>query len=141
MYLADLDKLSRTDATAFQAFWLQFGAVVKEGLYDAVEHRDDILKIARFHSTYNSDMTSLDSYVERMKDGQDCIYYMSGENVDHLRHSPQIEGFKKRGLDVLLFHHLGLALYALHLPCFVISPSFSKPNVTYRYGLFRTKIE
>ena len=42
--------------------------------------------------------------MERMKDGQDCIYYMSGENVDHLRHSPQIEGFKKRGLDVLLFH-------------------------------------
>lgn len=102
--LNDLDKLSRTDPVAFQTFWLQFGAVVKEGLYDAVEHRDDILKIARFYTTHSvTEMVSLDDYVARMKDGQDCIYYMSGENVDHLRHSPQIEGFKKRGVEVLLF--------------------------------------
>ncbi len=102
--LADLDKLSRNDATAFGAFWMQFGAVVKEGLYDAPEHRDDILKIARFYSTHGTDMTSLDDYISRMKDGQDSIYYISGENVGNLRNSPQIEGLKKRGIEVLLFN-------------------------------------
>ena len=100
--LNDLDKLSRNDATAFHAFWLQFGAVVKEGLYDAPEHRDDIFKIARFHSTHSHELTSLDEYVSRMKEGQDSIYYISGENADSLRNSPQIEGLKKRGLEVLL---------------------------------------
>jgi molecular chaperone HtpG len=102
--LSDLDKLSRTDPVGFQAFWLQFGAVVKEGLYDAPDHRDDILKIARFYTTHSvGEMTSLEDYVSRMKEGQDTIYYISGENVDNLRNSPQIEGLKKRGLEVLLF--------------------------------------
>lgn len=101
--LADLDKLSRNDPIAFYSFWLQFGAVVKEGLYDAPEHRDDIFKITRFHSTHSLEATSLDDYVSRMKEGQDCIYYLSGENIDNLRNSPQIEGLKSRGLEVLLF--------------------------------------
>lgn len=101
--LGDLDKLSRHDAIAFQSFWLQFGAVVKEGLYDAPEHRDDIFKIARFHSTHSRDLNSLDDYVSRMKEGQDSIYYISGENADSLRNSPQIEGLKKRDLEVLIF--------------------------------------
>ncbi|MCB1558818.1 MAG: molecular chaperone HtpG [Alphaproteobacteria bacterium] len=101
--LGDLDKLSRDDKTAFTAFWHQFGAVVKEGLYDAVEHREDILKICRFHTTQSeTEMTSLADYLERMKDGQDEIYYISGENVDAMRNSPQIEGLKKRGLEVLI---------------------------------------
>jgi molecular chaperone HtpG len=87
---------------AFYSFWLQFGAVVKEGLYDAPEHRDDIFKIARFHSTHSLEATSLDDYVSRMKEGQDCIYYISGESVDNIRNSPQIEGLKSRSLEVLL---------------------------------------
>jgi molecular chaperone HtpG len=102
--LSDLDKLSKNDPIGFTAFWLQFGAVVKEGLYDAPDHREDILKIARFYTTHHpTEMTNLEDYVSRMKDGQDMIYYISGENVENLRHSPQIEGLKKRGLEVLLF--------------------------------------
>lgn len=102
--LGDLDKLSKTDPVAFTAFWHQFGSVVKEGLYDAVEHREDIFKIARFFTTHDDQngLTSLDDYIARMKDGQDTIYYISGENVDNLRNSPQLEGLKKRGLEVLL---------------------------------------
>jgi molecular chaperone HtpG len=102
--LTDLDKIAQQDKVAFEAFWLQFGAVVKEGLYDAAEHREDIFKIARFYSTHSAvGMTSLSDYISRMKDGQDCIYYMSGENLDNLRNSPQIEGLKSRGIEVLLF--------------------------------------
>lgn len=102
--LADLDKLSRDDAGQFNSFWGQFGAVMKEGLYDAPEHRLDLLKVARFFSTEkDNNLVSLSDYVSRMKPGQEHIYYISGENIDNLRNSPQIEGFKARGIEVLLF--------------------------------------
>lgn len=102
--LADLDKLAQDDEPAFLTFWGQFGAVLKEGLYDASEHRSAILKVARFSSTHDdSKPTSLADYVARMKDGQDTIYYLSGENIDTLRNSPQLEGFRARGLEVLFF--------------------------------------
>ncbi|MCB1562829.1 MAG: molecular chaperone HtpG [Alphaproteobacteria bacterium] len=101
--LGDLDKLSRNDPPAFTTFWGQFGAALKEGLYDAVEHRDDIFKVCRFYSTHDDGekFTSLAQYVERMKDDQKEIYYISGENLDILKTSPQLEGFRARGLEVL----------------------------------------
>ncbi len=101
--LGDLDKLSRDDFHGFIAFWGQFGAVIKEGLYDAAEHRDDIFKICRFYSTLNDGekFISLDDYVGRMKEGQEEIYYISGEKIDTLISSPQIEGFRARGIEVL----------------------------------------
>lgn len=101
--LSDLDKLSRDDPAAFATAWGQFGPVLKEGLYDAFDHRDDLLKVVRFHSTAdNAALTSLENYMSRIKDGQDAIYYLSGENRDSLRDSPQIEGFRARGIEVLL---------------------------------------
>jgi molecular chaperone HtpG len=102
--LGDLNKLSQDDEAAFLTFWGQFGAVLKEGLYEASEHRSDILKVARFFSTHGGDKpVSLADYVGRMKDGQDAIYYLSGENLENLRNSPQLEGFRARGLEVLFF--------------------------------------
>lgn len=103
--LSDIDKISRNDPPAFTTFWGQFGAVVKEGLYDAPEHRDAILKICRFYSTHdNGDkFASLEDYVGRMKEGQDKIYYISGESVATIKNSPQLEGFRARGLEVLFF--------------------------------------
>ena len=101
--LSELRKLSESDETAYGTFWHQFGAVLKEGLYDAVEHRPDIFKLCRFFSSEQGEqLTSLDSYVERMKDGQDEIYYISGEKLEALQNSPQLEGFRARGLEVLL---------------------------------------
>ncbi len=100
--LGDINKLSKDDLPAFETIWHQFGPVIKEGLYDAAEHREDILKIARFHSTHDESLVSLEDYVSRTKDGQNEIYYISGENLENLRHSAQIEGFKARGLEVLL---------------------------------------
>lgn len=102
--LSELDKFSQEDRDGYATFWGQFGSVLKEGLYDAAEHREDILRAARFYSTHREDMlTSLEDYVFRMKDGQDHIYYISGENIDTLKNSPQIEGFRARGLEVLFF--------------------------------------
>ncbi len=103
--LSDLDKLSRDDKAAFITFWGQFGPAIKEGLYDAEEHRDGIFKICRFYSTHDNGekLTSLDEYVERMSDDQEDIYYLSGENLDTLKNSPQLEGFKSRGIEVMFF--------------------------------------
>lgn len=103
--LSDLEKLSREDSTAFLAFWGQFGAVIKEGLYDANEHREDIFKICRFYSTKDngSSYISLEDYISRMKPDQNEIYYISGEKLDNLVTSPQLEGFRANGLEVLFF--------------------------------------
>lgn len=102
--LKDLAAQAENDSESFKTFWGQFGPVIKEGLYDAHEHREEIFKICRFYSTDESDtVTSLADYVARMKDGQENIYYISGENIDTLRNSPQLEGFKSRGIEVLLF--------------------------------------
>lgn len=101
--LREIDKLSESDPVAFEAFWLQFGPVIKEGLYDAVQHRDEIFKICRFHSTHEEgNMTTLENYVSRMQDGQKSIFYISGEKATALMNSPQIEGFKARNIEVLL---------------------------------------
>lgn len=101
--LNEIDKLSRDDEAAFLTLWQQFGMVIKEGLYDAIEHRDAIFKICRFASTNDPEkVTSLDDYIERMKEEQEEIFYVTGENIEALRNSPQLEGFKSRGLEVLL---------------------------------------
>lgn len=103
--LSDLDRLSREDWPAFITFWGQFGAALKEGLYDAAEHREEIFKICRFYSTHENGekFTSLDEYTGRMSPGQEEIYYISGESLESLKNSPQIEGFRARGLEVLFF--------------------------------------
>ena len=101
--LSDLNKLSEDNPAQFSAFWGQFGAVVKEGLYDGVEHKDALLKVARFYSSEQDELTSLADYVSRMKEGQKEIYYISGEKMETLKNSPQLEGFKSRGIEVLYF--------------------------------------
>ena len=100
--LSDLKKLSENETDKYNAFWEQFGAVLKEGLYDAYEFRNDILSLCRFYSTDNPDKRiSLAEYKESMKDGQETIYYISGESVDAVKDAPQLEGFKARGINVL----------------------------------------
>ena len=102
--LGDLDKLSQDEPEKFNAFWGQFGPVIKEGLYDAFEHREALLKITRFYSTHkDGELVSLADYVSRMPEEQDRIYYMSGEKLETLKNSPQLEGFKARGIEVLFF--------------------------------------
>lgn len=101
--LTDLEKMSQNDPIGFKAFLGQFGPVLKEGLYDATEHRELLFKVCQFASTHNDgDMTTLDDYISRMKPDQNEIFYISGENAAMLKNSPQLEGFRARGLEVLL---------------------------------------
>lgn len=101
--LTELGKKADKAPDEYKLFWENFGPVIKEGLYEDFENRDAIQKIARFHSTTGGDdLVSLEDYVGRMKDGQDAIYYISGEDLDTVRRSPQLEGFAAKGIEVLL---------------------------------------
>jgi len=100
--LAELKKKAEKAPEEFQAFWDVFGIVLKEGLYEDVENRDKLLEIVRFKSTTHDSLVSLKDYVERMKDGQKAIYYITGEDAAQVALSPQLEGFKAKGVEVLL---------------------------------------
>ena len=102
--LGDLAKKAEDAETAerYATFWENFGAVLKEGLYEDYEHREQILKLVRFRSTAAEGLVSLADYLGRMKEGQEAIYYITGDDVDALRRSPQLEGFRAKGVEVLL---------------------------------------
>ena len=86
----------------YNKFWDNFGAVLKEGVWEDSEHRNDISPLLRFRSSAVEGVTSLADYVGRMKDGQEAIYILAGDNADALSRSAQVEGFRARGIEVLL---------------------------------------
>ena len=90
------------DAEGYRAFWENFGPVVKEGIYEDHERRAEIAPLLRFKSSAVEGWTGLADYVSRMKDGQEAIYYLVADDADALARSPQLEGFRARGLEVLL---------------------------------------
>ncbi|MBD2832630.1 molecular chaperone HtpG [Streptomyces sp. FT05W] len=87
----------------YDTFWKEFGRVLKEGLFQDFENRDAILEISSFASTQDEEgLTTLRSYVERMKEGQEQIYYMTGESRAAMESSPHMEAFRAKGFEVLL---------------------------------------
>jgi len=101
--LKELGKKAEKSPDEYATFWENFGAVLKEGVYEDADQRDTLLELARFRSTQSADdWVSLKTYIGRMKEGQDEIYYISGEDAESLRRSPQLEGFVSKGLEVLL---------------------------------------
>jgi molecular chaperone HtpG len=100
--LGELAKKASEAAEEYAKFWDNFGAVLKEGLYEDREHRDELLGLARFRSTARDGLVSLDEYIAAMRPGQDAIYTINGDNLDLIKRSPQLEGFRGRGVEVLL---------------------------------------
>jgi molecular chaperone HtpG len=100
--LGELAKKATDAPEEYAKFWENFGAVVKEGLYEDFEQRDTIIPLVRFRSTASEDLISLDDYVGRMKPGQEAIYTITGDQLDQLKRSPQLEGFRAKGVEVLL---------------------------------------
>ncbi|PPJ22455.1 molecular chaperone HtpG [Nocardia nova] len=87
----------------YQTFWNEFGRVLKEGLLSDFDNRETILQVSSFASTHSdSEPTTLAQYVERMAEGQDKIYYMTGESRQQIENSPHMEAFKAKGLEVLI---------------------------------------
>ncbi|MEM6482347.1 MAG: molecular chaperone HtpG [Pseudomonadota bacterium] len=100
--LTELKKKANKKPEDYAAFWSNFGAVLKEGLVEDAALRDRILEVCRFASTGPDGLTSLSDYVSRMKDGQDAIFYIAGDDAAKLAQSPHLEGFKAKGVEVLL---------------------------------------
>jgi len=100
--LAELKKKAEKDPEAYTEFWSAFGQVIKEGIYEDHERRDELLKLARFKSTAVDGITSLDDYIARMKEGQNEIFLITGDNAATMKQSPQLEAFRARGVEVLL---------------------------------------
>ena len=100
--LGELEKKAAKTPDDYAVFWNNFGSVLKEGLYEDNDQRDGLLKLCRFRSTQGEGLTSLDDYVGRMKEGQEAIYTISGEEHDALLRSPQLEGFRAKDVEVLL---------------------------------------
>ncbi len=86
----------------YRTFWDSFGIVFKEGLYEPIDERDEVAELCRFQTTAGNDLVSFSEYVNRMKAGQENIYYLTGTDIDSLRVNPQLEGFAARGIEVLL---------------------------------------
>jgi molecular chaperone HtpG len=95
-------KTRANDADDYQKFWENFGAILKEGVWEDSEHRGEIAPLLRFKSSAQDGWTSLPDYTSRMQEGQDTIYYLSGEHAEALKTSPQLEGFRAKGIEVLL---------------------------------------
>jgi molecular chaperone HtpG len=100
--LAELQKKAKDAPEDYAKFWENFGAVLKEGLYEDRDERDQLLPLARFRSTASEGLVSLEDYAARMKPGQEAIYTIAGDNLDLLKKSPQLEGFRAKGVEVLL---------------------------------------
>ncbi|MGO4407596.1 molecular chaperone HtpG [Bosea sp. RAF48] len=101
--LSDLGKLADQDPETFRPIWENFGAVIKEGLYEDFERRTQLLGLARFRTTASGEgWRSLKDYVGALKENQTAIYYIAGDDASRIAASPQLEGFRARGIEVML---------------------------------------
>ncbi len=100
--IGELESLAEKEALRFEAIWDTFGAVIKEGIYEDFERRDALLKLARFRSTATTGWRALKDYVGAMRPNQTEIYYLTGDSLDRLKSSPQLEAAAVRGVEVLL---------------------------------------
>lgn len=100
-----LEDLASSDKEKYARFWGEFGKVMKEGVGEDFANRDKVGKLLRFASTHSDTETqdvSLDEYVQRMKEGQEAIYYVTADSFPAAKHSPHLEVFRKKGIEVLL---------------------------------------
>jgi molecular chaperone HtpG len=101
--LSELEKVAENDPETYSKIWDNFGAVLKEGIYDDFERRDMLLALSRFKTTASSDSwRSLKDYVAALKENQTAVYYLAGDDLARLEASPHLEGFRARGIEVFL---------------------------------------
>ena len=100
--LRELKKIADKDKAKYIQFWNEFGQVLKEGLYEDLERKDTLLELARFSNNENDDLISLDDYVNAMDKNQKDIYYIAADTKSQALSSPHLEGFKSKGIKVLV---------------------------------------
>ena len=99
--LNEINSIAKKDDAKFLDFWKNFGAVIKEGLYEFNDHHEKILNLLRFENSLNSDSISLDRYVEKMALDQKEIYYFANTDKEYIKNSPQLESFLDKKIPVL----------------------------------------
>jgi molecular chaperone HtpG len=99
--LGELEKKAKKAPEEYATFWDNFGAVMKEGVYENQDNRERLVELCRAHSTAGDGLVSFAGYVERMKGGQDAIYYITGDSQEVAARSPQLEAFRAKGVEVL----------------------------------------
>ena len=98
-----LQTIKALPAEKYRTFWPEFARALKEGLLDDADNREMILEIASFDSTHSPDeQTRLADYIERMKEGQEHIYFLTGETRQAVEHSPHLEALQDKGFEVLI---------------------------------------
>ncbi|MFO1084983.1 MAG: molecular chaperone HtpG [Reyranellaceae bacterium] len=100
--LGELESTAAKDADAYAKIWEAFGPVLKEGLYEDRERRDQLLALARFSTTAGGGLRSLEAYAADLKPNQTEIYYLVGEGAERIRSNPKLEAARARGIEVLL---------------------------------------
>ncbi|MFI6024652.1 molecular chaperone HtpG [Amycolatopsis magusensis] len=101
--LSTVKAMMSTEPEKYATFWKEFGPAVKEGLVNDADNRETLLEISSFDSTNDAEKpTTLREYVERMKDGQEHIYYLTGASRSMIEHSPHMEAFRAKGYEVLV---------------------------------------
>ncbi len=116
--IGELETFANKEPEKFTQIWETFGQVLKEGIYEDFERRDQLLKLARFRSTAGDGWRSLSEYVAAMREGQTEIYYLVGESLDRLKSSPQLEAARERGVEVLLLADPVDAFWTTAMPKF-----------------------
>ena len=99
--LNELSALADVEKKTYLNFWKNFGAVIKEGLYEFNDHHDKILPLLRFHTSENEEVISLDDYLLKMVKNQNEIYYFANTDKEHIKNSPQLETFIDKKIPVL----------------------------------------
>lgn len=105
--LTMLERLANNDSDKYQTFWKEFGLVMKEGPAEDFANREKVAGLLRFASTHEEteqQTVSLASYIERMKEGQDVIYYLTADSYLAAKNSPHLEQFKAKGIEVILMY-------------------------------------
>ena len=100
--LGMLEDVAQNQAEKYATFWREFGVVLKEGIGEDFANRERLAKLFRFASTHADEGVSLADYLGRMKEGQEPIYYITADNLAAAKSSPQLEIFRKKGIEVLL---------------------------------------
>jgi molecular chaperone HtpG len=117
--LSELGKLAESDAEAFAKIWDAFGNVLKEGIYEDHERREELLALSRFRTTASAEpRRTLKDYVAAMKPSQTAIYYIVGEDRAQIESSPHLEGYRARGVEVLLLSDIVDSLWTSMYPRF-----------------------
>ena len=100
--LREIKKVSEKNKDGYKDFWKEYGAVLKEGLYEDLERKDALLDLCRFITNENEDPISLNDYLDKLPENQKDIYYIAAETSAQALASPHLEGFKSKNIPVLI---------------------------------------